>query len=157
MVIKARCAVTPYSADEATSCLYWGTRYYSPDDKSSESKNTHDWDAAREGYYTVLSGKAFSGELIWSSNQSDEKKEVLKTFFSDLGQVLHLLQDMAVPAHVRSDFMSHTQWAGINLGNLLNPLKWWKEQDAIFYTLNVPAGYELTVENKSRLEVKRVF
>ena len=109
-----------YPANEATSAVRWGTGYAGPGDKNL-SRNPNDWDAAQKGFYIALTGKDFFGNQIWKNHltedktqMSEEKQAVLKTFFRDLGYVLHLLQDMAVPAHVRSDFMSHMEWKGIN-------------------------------------------
>jgi alpha-L-rhamnosidase len=36
-------------------------------------------------------------------------------------------------------------------------LKWWKDQGKISYTLNIPAGYDVTVKDKSQSDVIRMF
>ena len=53
---------TDYPASDATSNIFWGTRYYAPGSKSSGTPNTHDWDAARERFYIAMTGKNFAGE-----------------------------------------------------------------------------------------------
>lgn len=54
------------------------------------------WDTARQYYYEALISSSYSGR----------EKYFAKTFES-IGHVVHLLQDMAVPAHTRNDFQSH--------------------------------------------------
>ncbi len=64
------------------------------------------WDNARSYFYDALISQA----------PATREEKLVKTFRA-VGQVVHLLQDMAVPAHVRNDMQSH-------LWNNLNPLKW---------------------------------
>ena len=59
------------------------------------------WDNARTYLYNALI----------SGVQTERETNLTKTFQS-LGNVLHLLQDMAVPAHVRNDFTSHIAFNG---------------------------------------------
>lgn len=67
-------------------------------------KNEWDWDSAKEYLYIYLTGKNFKEDLDDLSRQQS-----LANSMRSLGQVLHLLQDMAVPAHVRNDFsQGHT-------------------------------------------------
>ncbi|MDA8100352.1 MAG: hypothetical protein M0042_12090 [Nitrospiraceae bacterium] len=59
------------------------------------------WDHARSYYHrflTMQTGTARNINAVFS--------------FQALGQVLHLLQDMAVPAHVRNDFFNSHLWNG---------------------------------------------
>ncbi len=54
------------------------------------------WDSARDYYYKALTMKA------------KDNREIYFTWtLGAVGQVLHLLQDTTVPAHVRNDFQSH--------------------------------------------------
>lgn len=64
------------------------------------------WDSARTYFY----------EALTSREPLEKEAKFIKTFRA-VGQVMHLLQDMAVPAHVRNDMQSH-------LWNNLNPFKW---------------------------------
>jgi hypothetical protein len=83
------------------------------------------WDHARQYYYSALT----------SLSKSGQESYFVKTF-QGLGQVLHLLQDMAVPAHVRNDFTSHLAFQGIES---LNPITW------------LSNGYEYYVKNHATL------
>jgi hypothetical protein len=53
------------------------------------------WDNARKYFYSALT----------SPGKAIREDSYAKTFQA-VGQVMHLLQDMAVPAHVRNDFWS---------------------------------------------------
>jgi hypothetical protein len=96
--------------DDAPVCLgqrwsnaTWATRYTSPTQKGSATGNDADWDAARAAYFEA-----------WSRETKAEREHALADTFLKLGQVLHLVQDLAVPAHVRNDFMAHLQGCTIN-------------------------------------------
>lgn len=56
----------------------------------------YNWDRARANYYTAL-----------ISSANGDREAYFAMTFRTLGHVLHLLQDMAVPAHTRNDFTSH--------------------------------------------------
>ena len=94
-----------YPPDEIDSNITWATGYKSPSEKEDNGVrefNEWDWDSAMEYYYIYLTGKDFSGNEIAPDENS--RDEYMAKTFRALGQVLHLLQDMAVPAHVRNDF-----------------------------------------------------
>jgi hypothetical protein len=79
------------------SNITWATGYLSPDGSTvTRPRQWMGWGDARDYYYWALT--ATSG--------TDRETYFAKTFQA-LGQVSHLLQDMAVPAHVRNDFTSH--------------------------------------------------
>lgn len=86
------------------SNLVWATGYRSRDlsgaDKVAQyydgTKVVYGWDRARQYYYSALTG-------ISNSARESDLGESLVT----LGHVMHLLEDMGVPAHVRNDFSSH--------------------------------------------------
>ena len=59
------------------------------------------WKTIREFFYIGLTGKNFLGNLIAPTN--DNKQEYLAKTFRGLGHQMHLIEDMAVPAHVRND------------------------------------------------------
>ena len=60
------------------------------DSKITISGQEMGWDNAREYYHLALA----------SPSSADRETNFAKTFQS-LGQVIHLIEDMAVPAHVR--------------------------------------------------------
>jgi hypothetical protein len=94
-----------YPPNKINSDVTWATGYKSPSEKENNGVrefNEWDWDSAREYYYIYLAGKDFSGNEI--APDEDTRNEYMTKCFRALGQVLHLLQDMAVPAHVRNDF-----------------------------------------------------
>jgi hypothetical protein len=72
------------------------------------------WDNARNYFYSALT----------EIDPLKRDDNYVKTFRS-VGQVLHLLQDMAVPAHVRNDFQSHLNFNGVKGNSVLAPLSWW--------------------------------
>lgn len=85
------------------SAITWATGYLAPPPdgakasfSSSLTYGPNNWDKAREYYYKSLT----------LSNKVD--RDIFFTWsFTAIGQVMHLLQDMAVPAHTRNDFSSH--------------------------------------------------
>ncbi len=110
-VIDRWCDVSsPYR--EKYSNLVWATGYISkdlamdspPNNEFNEidDKNGRNWNVARELYYHALTYK----------NNVDREAN-LAEMSRTLGYILHLLQDMAVPAHTRNDFsQGHTQNIG---------------------------------------------
>jgi hypothetical protein len=60
------------------------------------------WDDARWYYYSALTAAS-----------KIEREAAYGLTFQAMGQVMHLLQDMAVPAHTRNDFTSHLTHNGI--------------------------------------------
>ncbi len=78
------------------SNVTWATGYTSSSIISLQpivTDNGMDWNAARSYYYMAL-----------TATNDNAREEYFAQTFQTLGQVLHLLQDMAVPAHVRNDF-----------------------------------------------------
>jgi hypothetical protein len=61
----------------------------------SRDRQVMGWDNARTYFYQALT----------SDKNADRENNFIKTF-SAVGQVMHLIQDMAVPAYVRKDFQS---------------------------------------------------
>jgi hypothetical protein len=84
------------------SNVTWGTRFTSPTAKGSATPNSYDWDAARTAYFNAL--------VLPSAS---DREQVLAALFETLGHVLHLIQDLAVPAHARDDFQSHLDRCGL--------------------------------------------
>jgi hypothetical protein len=74
----------------------------------SIKKNFYSWPIAREAFYEAL-----------KSNDSGKRIQYFNRMFRSLGQVAHLLQDMAVPAHVRNDMKGHLSFQG-HINMLLN-------------------------------------
>ena len=105
------CYFGQYPQNEVTSNVTWATGFLSalPQNKDTQvtAFNEWDWDSAREYYHIYLTGKDFSGLDVASDKRT--RDEYMTKSFRALGQVLHLLQDTAVPAHVRNDFsQGHT-------------------------------------------------
>ena len=60
-----------------------------------------------------------------SESTTDDRKRLFARTFRSVGQVAHLLQDMAVPAHVRNDMQGHLYFSKIlydKIGG--NPINW---------------------------------
>lgn len=85
------------------SNITWATGFLTPPPNGQKASFTkrpayapQNWDNAREYYYNALTQKS----------NVDREPYFAKTF-QTVGQVMHLLQDMGVPAHTRNDFASH--------------------------------------------------
>ncbi len=103
--IQSWCGQTEYSSKYSN--VTWATGLLSPDD-SPKSRPSQDmgWDDARRYYsWALTSVTPYGRELYFSKT------------FKALGQVMHMLQDMAVPAHVRNDFRSHLDFVGFKWDN----------------------------------------
>src|SRR3989304_927136 len=75
------------------------TRFGSPVEKGSGAGNPFDGDGARLAFREAMFGGA-----------PGEREAALARTFETLGHVAHLIQDLAVPAHVRNDFQAHLQY-----------------------------------------------
>lgn len=100
--IQAFCSLTGFP--QALSNVTWGTGFTSPTVKGPASDNPFDWDAARAAYLKALTLPA-----------PTDREAALAQTFRILGHVLHLVQDLAVPAHVRNDFRSHLEYCSLQL------------------------------------------
>jgi len=97
------------------SNIFWATGFTAQDkEREHRISQRMGWDDARNYFHLAL-----------TSTFPNSRDDYFAKTFQALGQVMHLLQDMAVPAHVRNDFESHLQplgpkWAGITkwFGNL---------------------------------------
>ncbi|NYT20080.1 MAG: hypothetical protein GKC08_07320, partial [Methanosarcinales archaeon] len=127
--IDLKCSLGEYPPSEINSAVHWATGYTQPAEPNvpkMETGNQWDWDHAREYFYAYLTGKNFQEDVVASTQ--DEREANLADSFKALGHVLHLLQDMAVPAHVRDDFKSHLDWAGITWETKFEPLRWFADK-----------------------------
>jgi hypothetical protein len=106
------CKWGDYPPEDIKSNVHWATSYIepAPNGAKEETGNQWDWDQSREYYYIYLTGKDYNGVLV-AATQS-EREFYFAQSLQSLGQVLHLIQDMAVPAHVRNDFKSHIKKGG---------------------------------------------
>lgn len=96
------------------SNITWATGLTAPDGAvNPRNKQNMGYDDARISFYNAL-----------TAVETTTRETLFAKTFQAVGQTLHLLQDMAVPAHVRNDFLSHLIYSGINLNNLLNPADW---------------------------------
>lgn len=81
-----------------------------PDDYLETPPAPNNWTKARNYYYKALTNSA-----------SGVRETNFAKTFQAVGQVMHLLEDMAVPAHVRNDFTSHMTFSGATSPD---PTKW---------------------------------
>lgn len=63
--------------------------------------NDFSWTKAREEMYIGLTGKNFNEVAV--APTEEQRKEYSQKMFRSVGQVMHLVQDLAQPAHVRND------------------------------------------------------
>ena len=91
------------------SNITWATGFLAPGGPKYDFSNTepeyapNTWDKAREYYYDAL-----------TAGSKDDRESNFALTFKAVGQVVHLLQDMSVPAHTRNDFVSHVRWNQID-------------------------------------------
>jgi len=116
------------------SSVTWGTGFVSPTARGPATGNPFDWDAARV---------AFRDGLTAETPQAREAK--LARTFETLGHLLHLVQDLAVPAHVRNDFPAHEAFFP---QATLNITRWFQEPFERFVRRNET----LIVEAAARAE-----
>jgi hypothetical protein len=96
------------------SNITWATGQATRDGAiSARARQNMGWDNARTYFYTALT----------ATTSTDRETNFAKTFQA-VGQVMHLLQDMAVPAHVRNDFQSHLRANNIRDFSIFNPSTW---------------------------------
>ncbi|MCP4351648.1 MAG: hypothetical protein GY795_39790 [Desulfobacterales bacterium] len=107
-IISKYCTISGWPTNPAKSNATWATTYLgmSPEAPTTEA-SPHSWKETREHFYKALTLKT----------EKDRKSELAETFLC-LGHVLHLLQDVSVPAHVRNDFTSHLTYGEFEI----NPL-----------------------------------
>ncbi|HOP46394.1 MAG TPA: hypothetical protein PK874_01920 [Desulfobacteraceae bacterium] len=122
------CSSGEYPPQNINSAVHWATGYTAPapGGLKEPTGNQWDWDHAREHYYTYLTGRDFQNNQV--ADTREKREEYFAKCFQGLGQVLHLVQDMAVPAHVRNDFKSHLEFQGITEETLIKPKKWFGDK-----------------------------
>ena len=101
------------------SMIYWAQAPYSEND---DSDNKYSWQWAKEYYHKAL--------------LTGSEEYYAKTFRS-LGQVMHLVSDAAVPAHVRNDphpiIDPYERWVENHPSTIKNlEYKWFSAEDTIF-------------------------
>jgi len=126
------CSESEYPPENIKSAVHWATGYLepAPNGAKADAGNQWDWDHAREYFYMYLTGKDYEGAIV--ATTEEQREEYFAKCFQSLGQVLHLVQDMAVPAHVRDDFRSHLDWVGITWQTLFSPKKWFGDKFEYF-------------------------
>ncbi|MBI5676508.1 MAG: hypothetical protein HZC48_11925 [Nitrospirae bacterium] len=87
-----------YDVFQGKSSVVWAQ-----DQSSATIANGGDWSwvKARENFHIALTGKDFNGNVV-ASTQAEKEAYFAKTFRA-VGQVMHLVEDASVPAHVRND------------------------------------------------------
>lgn len=76
----------------------WATGHVSPTSRGAVTGNPFDWHAARRRYFDGL-----------TLPTAASREAALADAFETIGHVMHLVQDLGVPAHTRSDFQSHLE------------------------------------------------
>ena len=109
-LIRTFCNNTGWPYDQRKSNVVWatgllndGTPANITDNSSTDPPSPNTWNKARDYYYKAL-----------TKNMGVVRDTYLARTFQSIGQVMHLLEDMAVPAHVRNDFQSHLAFTGVS-------------------------------------------
>ena len=129
-MIDFGCSAGAYPFENITSNVTWATGFTGPAPNSQkiDTGNLYDWDHARQYYYTYLTGKDIAGNSVAATDIIRER--YFAKSLKAVGGVLHLLQDMAVPAHVRNDFKAHIDITGIleETFSSSSEKRWWNER-----------------------------
>lgn len=108
------------------SAVTWAIGYTAPSPQGAKISFPRitplTWDKARDSFYQALTLTSVADRNIY-----------LAWAFESLGSTIHVLQDMAVPAHVRNDFNSHLEYNGITS---MNPLDWYIQRYEKYVQLN---------------------
>ncbi|MBI5550297.1 MAG: hypothetical protein HY911_02230 [Desulfobacterales bacterium] len=146
------CAFGPFPNDKITSNLTWATGFADRSgrlDLIALEDNKWDWFDARKYFYTYLTGmdSHLQGSLIAPDEASRNTNFALA--LQALGQAMHLLQDTAVPAHVRDDFsqghlmiVPGREWPHKWVGNDFEKyVQWHNDRWWFFGTAPVGSGF----------------
>lgn len=77
--------------------LEWGYK----SERLLVENNLYSWTKAREYMHIGLTGKDFNGLTV--ATTAAERDQYFQLMFRSVGQVMHLVEDLASPAHVRND------------------------------------------------------
>lgn len=112
--INRHCGNFGWSPETRKSNITWATEYLEPvaDDaqKIMVSKQFWSWTYARNHFYAAL-----------TSMEPEARDLAFSNAFRAIGQIIHLIQDSAQPAHVRNDFQSHLELTHIGIES---PVSW---------------------------------
>jgi len=122
------------------SNITWATGLTQKSQTTPDTRDRQDmgWENARTYFHQALT----------SNTEAGREDKFIKTF-NAVGQVMHLLEDMAVPAHVRNDFQSHLVFMGIKLDAKFtdwwaNPFEYYVKNHPTLITAADPAGPTFT-------------
>ena len=108
------------------SNITWATGYTSRGGSYTDrDRQDMGWKDARTYFYQAL-----------TTTTPVNRDDYFVKAFRAVGQVLHLLEDMAVPAHVRNDFQSHLNFNGIKENDPMNPISWFGNPFEYYVKLN---------------------
>ena len=101
-----------YGPGNIVSNITWSTGYklrpisdeQEYQDEIAMTANQWDWESARRYFYFYLCGHSYDSLNNAVQLDKEQREAYLAKSFRAIGQILHLLEDMAVPAHVRNDF-----------------------------------------------------
>lgn len=88
----------------------------------SSLTGNYSWDDVRAYYYTALTGRDYSGNII--AADKTQRDAYFAETFRGLGQLMHLIEDASVPAHTRNDFhyfYNYEKWVETNVNDIRLP------------------------------------
>ncbi len=88
------------------------------------------WESVREYFYAGLTGEDFDGNVTASTRL--QREEYFARTFKGLGHQMHLVQDMAVPDHVRNDAHPEDAFLGKNPLNGSAYFETWAKEKGFF-------------------------
>ncbi len=120
LIIREFCNNTGWHYLMRKSNVTWATGYLSPAPEGAKDPFSFtlpfnepiNWDKAREYYYKAL-----------TDNSNTNREFYFAKTFKASGHVIHLLQDLSVPAHTRNDFQSHLIIDSVN--GLIQPYEYY--------------------------------
>jgi len=109
----------------ATYVRYWGDNKFDLTGASSISRvlNTEDpkWEQEYENYFSWPDTRDYFYKALTQESKAAREHYLALTFLS-FGHVMHLLEDLGVPAHTRNDFIK-AHFRGLYLGGIGNPFE----------------------------------
>lgn len=110
------------------SALFWITIGTSSTGYPKSNQET--WPETRNKFYSAIT----------SNTESNRGQYIAETFVA-LGHILHMLEDMGVPAHTRNDFLFGHYRSLYGKNNWGNPLETWAENQIEANNGNIPSEW----------------
>ena len=127
----------------ATYVWYWGDNLFDLTGaaclRRALGTEEPQWEEEYENYFAWPDTRDYFYRALTQESEAAREHYLALTFLS-LGHVLHLLEDMSVPAHARNDFIE-AHFRGLYPGGIGNPLESWVEEQIEDNGGNIPSDW----------------